>query len=61
MSLYEWKWEDARKELKMALELNPNYAQAHDYYAGLLKILHKNDLYLEHCFRALELNPVSPY
>jgi len=30
---YEWKWEEAEKEFKMALELSPNYPTAHQWYA----------------------------
>jgi len=57
----EWKWEDARNELERALKLNPNNAQAHRSYASLMAILHQKDLARFHCFRAAELNPVSPY
>ncbi len=57
----EWKWEDARKELEYAIELNPNYAQAHRSYANLMAILRQKELARLHYFRALELNPVSPY
>jgi len=56
----EWKWEDARKELELALELNPNYSEAHRYYADLMAILRQWKLARFHCFRAAELNPISP-
>jgi TolB-like protein/AraC-like DNA-binding protein/Tfp pilus assembly protein PilF len=57
----EWKWDDARKELEYAIELNPNHAQAHRSYANLMAILRQKELARFHYFRALELNPVSPY
>ena len=58
---FEWKWEDARKELEHAMELNPNYAQAHRYYADLMEILRQTELARFHCFKAAELDPISPY
>jgi len=30
---YEWDWQAAEREFKRALELNPNYATAHQWYA----------------------------
>ncbi len=57
----EWKWEDARKELELAMELNPNYAQAHRYYAELMEILRRREMAQFHCFKAAELDPISPY
>jgi TolB-like protein len=56
----EWKWEDARKELKLAIELNPNYANAHQYYSELLDILRENEEAREQINMALELDPLSP-
>jgi TolB-like protein len=56
----EWKWEEARKELKLAIELNPNYANAHQYYAELLDILRQDKEAREQINLALELDPLSP-
>jgi len=56
----EWKWEEARKELKLAIELNPNYANAHQYYAELLDILRQDKEAHEQLNLALELDPLSP-
>jgi len=39
----EWKWEEARKELQLAVELNPNFVNAHSYYAELFDILRENE------------------
>jgi TolB-like protein len=55
----EWKWEEARKELKLAIELNPNYANAHQYYSELLDILRQDKEAREQINMALELNPLS--
>jgi tetratricopeptide (TPR) repeat protein len=55
----DWKWEEARKEFKLAIELNPNYANAHQYYSELLDILGENKEAREQINMALELNPLS--
>ncbi len=57
----EWKWEEATKELELAIKLNPNYAQAHRYYAELMEILRHRELARLHGFKAAELDPISPY
>jgi len=59
--LHDWKWEDARKELRHAIELNQNSAEAHRFYANLMLILRQRELARFHFFKAAELNPISPY
>ena len=56
----EWKWEDARKELQIAIELNPNFVTAHHYYAELLNILRQNDEARKQINIALQLDPFLP-
>jgi tetratricopeptide (TPR) repeat protein len=34
--LHEWDWQGAEEEFHRALELNPNFAQAHHWYGNLL-------------------------
>lgn len=55
----EWKWEESRKELLIAIELNPNYSTAHQYYSELLDILGQNEEAMEQINIALELDPYS--
>jgi len=56
---YYWDWEGAEREFKRALELNPNYATAHQWYAEFLTNMGKlEDARLE-IERALELSPLS--
>jgi TolB-like protein len=33
---YDWDWPGAERQYKQALQLNPSYAQAHNWYAGYL-------------------------
>ena len=56
----EWKWEDARKELQIAIELNPNFVTAHHYYSELLNILRQNDEARKQINIALQLDPFLP-
>jgi len=56
----EWKWEEARKELKLAIELNPNFVTAHHYYSELLNILKQNVEARKHINIALQLDPFLP-
>jgi TolB-like protein len=56
----EWNWEEARKELKLSVELNPNFVTAHHYYSELLDILGENREARIQINRALELDPYLP-
>jgi TolB-like protein/Tfp pilus assembly protein PilF len=56
---HEWKWQEAEEELKKSIELNPNYANAHHWYATLLEIEGRNREAKAEFERALEINPVS--
>src|SRR5262245_1082099 len=38
---YHWNWKEAEAEYRRAIELNPNYAAAHFWYAWLLMALDK--------------------
>lgn len=55
---HDWKWEESRKMLKQAIQLNPNYAAAHQYYAELLDILDENNAARAEINLAIELDPV---
>ncbi|MCY1723190.1 helix-turn-helix domain-containing protein [Prolixibacteraceae bacterium Z1-6] len=57
----EWKWEEARKELETALNLNPNNAIVQGQYGDLMYIFRNREAYKIHKLRAAELNPISPY
>ncbi len=56
----EWKWGEAEQEFRRALELNPNYAPAHQWYALLLERENRLDEGLARIRRAVELDPLSP-
>jgi len=60
ISWSEWKWEEARKELLLAIKLNPDYLMAHSYYSELLDIFRQNDEARKQINLALELDPFFP-
>jgi DNA-binding winged helix-turn-helix (wHTH) protein/TolB-like protein/Flp pilus assembly protein TadD len=56
---YYWRWDDADREYRRALELNPNDPDAHSGYAYLLVFRRRFDEALAHSRRAVELHPLS--
>jgi TolB-like protein len=59
-TIYEWKWAEAEKELRRALQLNPSYAPAHGWYGWLLAALGRKAECLRESRLARELDPLSP-
>jgi serine/threonine-protein kinase len=57
---YEWDWPAAEREYKRAVELNPNYATAHQWYAEFLTANGRFDEAAEQGKKALDLDPMSP-
>lgn len=57
--LFNWDWSDAEKEFERALELNPDYAPAHEWYALYLSSLGRHKEALTEARRAQELEPLS--
>ena len=57
---YEWNWSGAEKEYKRAIELNPSYATAHNFYAMYLSYMGRHDEAIAEIGRAEELDPLSP-
>jgi tetratricopeptide (TPR) repeat protein len=52
-------WEEAEKNLRQALKLNPNYATAHQYYSELLSLTGRIEQARKHMDKAIELDPFS--
>ena len=58
---YEFDWQTAEKEFKKGLELSPENAVGHLWYAKFLAIVGRRDEVLVHRQIAARLDPVSPY
>jgi TolB-like protein/Flp pilus assembly protein TadD/predicted Ser/Thr protein kinase len=56
---FEWDWSGAEREYKRAIELNPNLAAAHRYYAGYLASMGRITEALDEDKREGELDPLS--
>ena len=57
---YEWDWPGAEKEFKQALDLKPNDATAHHFYAMFLISQTRFNEALREMECALKLDPLSP-
>ena len=57
---YEWDWVAAEREYRRAIELNPNYATAHQWYAEFLTAVGRFDEAEREGSKALSLDPMSP-
>ena len=56
----EWNWSAAGREWTRALELNPNAANAHAYYAHYLANMGRAAEGVAHSERAIKLDPFNP-
>jgi len=59
LSLYDWNWSAAEKELRRGLELTPNNSLAHERYAMLLQSTGRLSEAVLESKRAQELDPLS--
>ena len=57
----DWDFDGAEREFKRAIELNPNYATAHHWYAHMLMQVGRTDESLAQAHLAQELDPLSPF
>ena len=56
---HEWDWRGAEQELRRAIELNPGYATAHQWYAELLSQEGRHNEAIAEIKRPQELDPLS--
>jgi len=57
----EWKWAEADREYKRALELKPTYEEAHHSYSHYLMLAGRHHQALEESQRLLRLDPLSSH
>jgi len=58
-SWYDWDWAGAESQFKQAIELNPGYASAYQWYSESLMFRGRFNEAVEKMEKALELDPVS--
>jgi len=56
---YDWDWSAAEREYRTAIDLNPNYATAHYWYALFLTSQSRNSEAIRSVRRAQEMEPLS--
>jgi TolB-like protein/Flp pilus assembly protein TadD len=56
---YEWDWAGAEKSFRRAIELNPNYAPAYQWYSHLLMSGGRTSDAISAAKRAAEIDPLS--
>jgi TolB-like protein/Tfp pilus assembly protein PilF len=56
---HDWNWNEAENQFKRALELDPNNADAHSFYANLLSHMGRHAEALAEAKRARELDPLN--
>jgi len=59
LDLYGWDWVAAETEYKQAIQLNPGYATAHQWYSWHLFMVGRDDDALNELRRAESLDPLS--
>lgn len=58
---YYWDWTEAEKEFRKAVEMNPNYAMAHNWYSQHQAFTGNSQEALSEAKRAQEIDPISPW
>jgi len=56
---YDWDWLGAERSFKQAIQLNPLYPTAHNWYAALLSIINRHEEAIHYMTRAQEYDPGS--
>jgi serine/threonine protein kinase/Flp pilus assembly protein TadD len=57
---YNWDWQEAERELKLAMELDPQYAPAHFWYSNVLAVMGRFDESVRESEKGRSLDPYSP-
>ena len=58
---WDWDWPAAEREFKRAIELNPNYPDAHCIYSQLLQSTGRSDASIAEMRKAVEIDPDNPF
>jgi tetratricopeptide (TPR) repeat protein len=58
-NIYDWEWSQAESEFKRAIELRPNYAEAHQWYADFLMQMGRFNEARSRLEKAQDIDPLS--
>ncbi len=56
---YDWDWLAAEREFRRAIQLNPGYATAHQWYSDVLSVQRRHEEAIAESKRAVDLDPLS--
>ena len=56
---YDWDWPESERAFRRAIELNPGYATAHQWYGNFLSVVGRAEESIAEFERALALDPLS--
>jgi len=56
---YDWDWSGGERDFQRAIEFNPSYATAHQWYGDVLETMGRPEKAVAEYKRALELDPLS--
>ena len=59
-AMYQYQWDEAESEFRRAIELDPNYRTAYQWYAEMLAALRRTDEAMEQLEIASEIDPLAP-
>jgi tetratricopeptide (TPR) repeat protein len=59
LGMFDWDWQSAGEEFRRAIELNPGYATAHQWYAWHLNLLGRKNEAIAEMRKAESLDPLS--
>lgn len=60
LAFYAWDWKEAERELALAVDLNPRYAEARHYYGHYLETQGRTNEALKQWEQAWRLDPLRP-
>ena len=60
LRMRNWEWSGVEHELRRAIEIDPDYATAHQWYSIFLELQGRSDEAIAEALRAQELDPLSP-
>lgn len=60
LRMRNWEWRGVEQELRRAIEIDPNYATAHQWYSIFLELQGRPGEAIAEALRAQELDPLSP-